>query len=239
MIPFWGMVFYCVLWVVFQSALYVVLYYQYIISRKASYGSSFRNSKILCYLFGALAAVVVCLFIRTDYFAGIGGLRFWTGFLPTMFTIPAGIVALSAVYGVELWIGYMFSRKEKAAAGMDEPEGKFQLKFIKEQTPISDLVLSMLLAPVFEELCFRGLLYERIRMVVSQPIAILIVAVVFGLIHIKPRRMPAAFVTSLVLSVCYVYGDIVAAVVCHIYYNVLSNLYITWKRREGRKDEAV
>jgi membrane protease YdiL (CAAX protease family) len=88
-------------------------------------------------------------------------------------------------------------------------------------------------APLFEELCFRGLAFAAIAKSASRrglsavPIATIGSALLFALVHVEPVRIPVLLVIGLVLSVLRARtGRIGASVIAHSLNNFVAVLGI-------------
>ena len=84
-------------------------------------------------------------------------------------------------------------------------------------------------APMFEELCFRGLAFSSVakwasaRGLRAVPWATIVSASLFALIHLEPVRIPVLFTIGLVLSVLRaITGRVGASIVAHAFNNLLS-----------------
>jgi membrane protease YdiL (CAAX protease family) len=97
-------------------------------------------------------------------------------------------------------------------------------KFFAPQIfPYSDFIPVAVLAPVLEELFFRGAVLKSLAMRVSPPIAILLVSLAAAAEH---RSFLTALPIQIMLSVVYVaFGDSLAAsIACHIMLNAFPFL---------------
>lgn len=80
-----------------------------------------------------------------------------------------------------------------------------------------------IIVPISEELLFRGVIFKRLREVVDFKKAMLLSAIIFGLIHSSFIQMIYAFVLALFLAYVYEkYGSFKAPVLLHISVNLIS-----------------
>lgn len=93
-------------------------------------------------------------------------------------------------------------------------------------------VVAVTLAPLFEELCFRGLAFAAIARSSARrgwravPVATIGSAVLFALVHFEPVRIGVLLVIGLVLSVVRARtGRVGASVVAHSVNNLVSVLF--------------
>lgn len=92
--------------------------------------------------------------------------------------------------------------------------------------PIAVQVLSLgILAPVCEELVFRGLIFKRIRMRTNYFQAALHSSLVFGIMHMNLIQMLYGFLLGMVFAYAYEkYGSVKAPIAAHISANLVSVL---------------
>jgi len=84
-------------------------------------------------------------------------------------------------------------------------------------------------APVIEEFVYRGLLQRSLATRFSAPIALVIGATWFALIHFRPVEYPGLFVAGLVFGAALMWtGRLGTAVVAHASFN-LAGLALVWK----------
>lgn len=85
-------------------------------------------------------------------------------------------------------------------------------------------VLSIVIvAPIAEELVFRGLILSQLRKSMSPVVAAIISSLLFGLAHGTPVWMAYAFLLGLVLCyICIKYGSITASIATHMVFNLLG-----------------
>jgi membrane protease YdiL (CAAX protease family) len=114
----------------------------------------------------------------------------------------------------------------------------FKLTGIKDVTPlkryseVSPWVMSlmMLRAGVFEEICYRGYMMERLAKLSGKwPVYFLLPSVLFGLLHYVqgPRGMMMAFALSMVLSFTYwKKRDLKANIIAHFSVDFVSNVLV-------------
>jgi len=82
------------------------------------------------------------------------------------------------------------------------------------------VVITVLLAPIFEELLFRGLFYPALRRRFGPTKAILLNGMVFGSLHFQPLFMLSLILVGMVL--CYLYektDSLLTPMLTHAFYN--------------------
>ncbi len=94
------------------------------------------------------------------------------------------------------------------------------------------LAVAVVLAPLFEELFFRGLLYPALRRRVGSAVAVLLNGVIFGALHFQPLFMLSLMLVGAVLAYLYERtGSLVAPMIAHALYNlctILITLFARW-----------
>lgn len=83
----------------------------------------------------------------------------------------------------------------------------------------------VLLAPVVEEIVFRGLIYTRLRRALPRIAALLLASLLFGLLHEHPVWIAYTFVLGLLLNLIFDwYGSLLAPICLHLAFNGASFL---------------
>ncbi|MBN1517426.1 CPBP family intramembrane metalloprotease [Candidatus Sumerlaeota bacterium] len=83
-----------------------------------------------------------------------------------------------------------------------------------------------IMAPVLEEIIFRGCIFTELRRTVPLPAALVLQAVAFGLIHLNPLQTAYATLLGLLLGVVYMwFRSIWAAMLLHICFNSFSVIF--------------
>ena len=86
------------------------------------------------------------------------------------------------------------------------------------------IISTSLIGPIYEEILFRYLLYNRLKTKYPIKKAILITTIIFSLIHLSPIKIIYAFLLGLVLNICYEkYNNILAPILIHISANLIAN----------------
>jgi len=81
-------------------------------------------------------------------------------------------------------------------------------------------VSATILAPLQEEVLFRGLLQSMLRKYIKPWPAILLTSILFAAVHQEPQNIPALFVLSLVLGYNYERtGRLFSSILIHVLFN--------------------
>jgi len=92
-------------------------------------------------------------------------------------------------------------------------------------TAVGTLVLAALVAPVLEEVLFRGIVFNGLRAHWGGWVAALVSSLLFALGH-DPAKMPATFVAGLIFTLFYTQsGSIIPSILAHAAGNILLTLY--------------
>ena len=184
-------------------------------------------------LFQAVGGVVLSLFAA------------YTPFLLTLSIILSGLLTVLTLFGLHLTQGrYTFSPSAvqwslaplavlgalSAAFAIDLMSEPFDLPNLMEEqflqiarTPLGILALAIV-GPVVEEVVFReAVLGNLLRDGMRPWLAILLSALVFGLIHVNPIQIPFALLIGIILGLLYYKtGNILLPAIVHILNNTLS-----------------
>lgn len=88
---------------------------------------------------------------------------------------------------------------------------------------ILTFITSVLMAPILEELLFRGLIYKRLRCICNPVVAALLSATAFGITHGNLVQFVYAFMAGLILAFLYQkYKNILAPMLAHLFANTVS-----------------
>ncbi len=91
------------------------------------------------------------------------------------------------------------------------------------------VLMLAILAPVMEEVLFRGILLESVREKYSNGRAIVVSALMFGVIHVIPQQVVNAFVIGLILGFIYVRTDSLwPVIIIHALNNAMAYVIMQW-----------
>ena len=87
---------------------------------------------------------------------------------------------------------------------------------------IGSLIGTILISPIAEEIIFRGIILNRLKLVISAPIAILISSLCFGILH-SYGSIISAFVFGLCMCILYIKtNNILIPILAHIMNNFFA-----------------
>ena len=89
------------------------------------------------------------------------------------------------------------------------------------ELPIS-IISTGIIGPIYEEILFRYILYNRLKNKYSIKKSILITTIIFSLIHLSPIKIIYAFILGLIINISYErHNNILAPILIHISANTI------------------
>jgi membrane protease YdiL (CAAX protease family) len=162
----------------------------------------------VAFCLGSLAAVAVCLvLVQRDFARGVRG---W-GLRPRTIPRDLGVAVLDllAVWPLVLAMIVIVMTVGKMLRGpsYEIPQHE-ELELLTTSTRLSlrilVIILAVVVAPLVEEMLFRGLLQTTIRSYLRRPWpSIAVTAALFAVVHQNPEHWPALFVLALGLGYAY------------------------------------
>lgn len=84
------------------------------------------------------------------------------------------------------------------------------------------LISSGIIGPIYEEILFRYLLYNRLKKYYPTPKSILITTIIFALTHLSPIKIIYAFIIGLFINLAYEkHKNILAPILIHVAANTI------------------
>jgi membrane protease YdiL (CAAX protease family) len=180
---------------------------------------------------GVMELVVLAAMITTTVLTRVNGLR-RIGFSPDRIPkgIPIGIVAIALAFPIIIVVNLI---TEATLQHFGKTIPVHQLLEVLKENPsawlrIVDVVAAGLVAPVAEEMFFRGLLQTTFRYLFnsSWP-AILVAALFFAIVH-SPYTWPVIFVLGVCLGYTYERtANLWASITMHASFNLMSIFFFT------------
>ncbi|HVB59034.1 MAG TPA: type II CAAX endopeptidase family protein [Candidatus Acidoferrales bacterium] len=167
-------------------------------------------------------AVQIRLRVRAPFWRTIGWRRLET-------QIPRGLAYLSFIIG-----GFLLSMFVQFSSGIVRPRGKLPIEafFQDRRSALLLMLLSVLLAPVFEETVFRGYIYPVIARSFGVTASVVATGTLFGLLHAPQLWGGWEQIGLLVLvGIVFTYAravtrTVVSSYILHVSYN--SFLLVTF-----------
>ncbi|MEW6555474.1 MAG: CPBP family glutamic-type intramembrane protease [Actinomycetota bacterium] len=147
------------------------------------------------------------------------GLRWGNPKRTLAFGTVGSLVALASSYGAFFLVYFIFYLLAGRAPVSGETE---RLQDLGGGYLVLVIVVVVVLAPVFEELFFRGLFYPALRRRLGPTAAIVLNGAIFGVIHFVPLSMLSLILVGIVLAFLYEKTDsLVAPMIAHSLYNLV------------------
>lgn len=213
------------IWMISQSVLYLIIYYKYIICNDIRYYNIYKSSKFLCYIFGIIISLfilkicfdnfnIINMIKKIKFIVNIEWIQFYT-LIISSFILLIFIFFIESLIGIKYKIYFIKQYKK--------------IEFKRRKISLMDSITIVAFAPCVEEILFRGYIYEELRIFYGVEISIILVGVLFGLAHIRPKKVFFSVIVSIIFSFCYIWGGIYMAIIAHIFYNFLSTYSIKLK----------
>jgi len=105
-------------------------------------------------------------------------------------------------------------------------------------SPISLIIMTVILAPILEEILFRGIIMKGLINNKVKPItAIIVSAFIFGAVHFNPWQFAGAFLLGLVLGlVYYKTKSLLMPILLHAFNNGISAIIMLYSESENFSD---
>lgn len=101
-----------------------------------------------------------------------------------------------------------------------EASQKQMINSISGKSVFLTILLVGIMAPIVEELFFRGLIFKHLRKSFDVKVALGIQALLFSLIHFNLYQALPTFLVGILLGVCYIrYHNIVVPILIHAFFN--------------------
>ena len=103
----------------------------------------------------------------------------------------------------------------------------FNTNFIYKPFVIQRFIMTLTIVPIYEELIFRGVIYDDTKKLFNAKIAALVSAVLFGLIHLHGSyiQITVTMVGGLLSAYCYEKTkSLYACILLHSIHNLMSNV---------------
>ncbi|OFW60260.1 MAG: hypothetical protein A2W01_09015, partial [Candidatus Solincola sediminis] len=134
-----------------------------------------------------------------------------------LYGILGGVVALLSSFAIYLIVYNVFRILTGRDPGTSESQNMQTLTGFALFLALLGVVV---LAPVFEEVFFRGLFYSALRRRLGVALGVLVSAIVFGVLHFEPLSMLSLIMVGAILAFLYERTDsLFAPMLAHALYN--------------------
>lgn len=113
--------------------------------------------------------------------------------------------------------------------------------FIGMSRNVFGIIAIAVMAPLVEELLFRGAIEGHFLQTGKRPsVAILLSALIFGLIHVNPAQIPFAFCLGLVFGwLYYRTGSVIPGMIGHFLNNSLATIALATSTKEELNEKTI
>lgn len=169
----------------------------------------------------ACAIIVFCIWYYIKYLRG--------GYRPDV--IKKGVMGISLNAILVMLVAYGISNyllqgiAIAAPSAMMKYEAYVESALLPEGTPIGSFIAAVILAPIVEELCFRGLTVRYLRLVgIKKWWVIIIQAAIFAIAHMQPVQSSYAFINGIFMGILmYKYDSILVTTLAHMFFNLIGS----------------
>lgn len=158
------------------------------------------------------------------------GYFFRVDFFKLKYLFPISI----SVLGADILVSELGNRMQ-AYLPMSEIPGKdFQILFHSETSLGKSFLLVVIIAPILEELVFRGLILRGFLDHYSIKKSVMVSALLFGVFHMNPWQFPGAFVWGIMAGWWYIAtGSLLYCILGHILLNGIGFILVVLNNQYG------
>ncbi len=108
-----------------------------------------------------------------------------------------------------------------------EEYAQYSELLMNPKSPLLAFLATVIVAPITEEIFFRGLIYTRLKRGMPMAIALLLEAALFGAMHGTPIQMAYAFVLGVLLTLLYEkFGSVYVSIAFHMAFNLVGGYFV-------------
>lgn len=105
--------------------------------------------------------------------------------------------------------------------------GQVSESIVSAHGSVLSMICIIVLIPIFEEILFRGLIFNELKKNMNIVIAVIVQALIFGLAHGNMLQGIYAFILGVILSILYIYTkSIWSNIIGHIVFNLFGSLIL-------------
>ena len=110
-------------------------------------------------------------------------------------------------------------------ASLDPVYEEMEEKIMNYSDPAVMVIGTVIVAPIFEDLLFRGVVYRRLRDYLNVPLAVIISSAAFGIFHGNIIQFLYAAALGFIFAILYEhYGTVLVPILCHLGANLTSEI---------------
>jgi membrane protease YdiL (CAAX protease family) len=146
---------------------------------------------------------------------------------------PLRVIGLGILCIVLTYPLVQLAEQVVAQLGHSASDGDEMVQFLRGKLSASDItwmiVLAVIVAPITEELVFRGYLYGVIKKYGGQVAAMFTSALLFAAVHHNLPAMPALAILAIGLTLAYeITGSLWAPIAMHMLFNLAPVVVLLW-----------
>ena len=141
--------------------------------------------------------------------------------------LPGLAMSVGALGLTNLYFSLLTKLGESSSfvAGQLEAYKELTGSFTPDQGLVFLIIGISFMAPVTEELLFRGIVQGELRKAMPEPVAIVLQAVMFAAYHIQPVQASYALIPGLLLGIAYAWSrSIWVPIIMHMGFNLLGSI---------------
>ena len=166
-----------------------------------------------------VADVLMIVFCAIVIYARGGKFKKYMGLeMPNILQVIGALVAGAAIWYVSINVLSDLLAGSTAIENYGRHIGQ-----LNQAHPLVTFALTVLVAPVTEELMFRGAMFNSITRFLNKPMAVIITSLIFAIAHVNPVQMAYAFVLGIMLSFIRAEtGRILPCMAMHFAFNLMN-----------------
>ena len=195
---------------------------QRLVTNKDELGNSIVTLLIGVLAFQGAVVALVHFFLREHHAGGVSGFGFDKS--PWLALLFGACVGFFALWATQRLLGLSSEVLELLKIHPQEQETVTILRGTDDwKDRVLMAVATIAIAPLGEEILFRGILYPWIKRISSPQIALWITALVFAAIHLNLAAFVPLVFLAIVLVALYEYtGNLLACIVTHMFFNAAN-----------------
>ena len=157
-------------------------------------------------------------------------------------TVSLALISFVAGFSLQIPIGDIISFVEKARIMPDaiQKYSEMMESIMSGQNFILEILLTGILVPIIEEIMYRGLVFDQLRKNLPLSLALIIQALIFGLIHLNMVQGTYAFMIGILLGVALIRSrSIILPIAIHMGTNLSGVILSKFQNEIGNTAEMI
>lgn len=127
------------------------------------------------------------------------------------------------IAGAAIWYVSIIALSDLLAGSQALENYGVHVSKLHQSSPIIVFILTVIIAPITEEIVFRGALFSSITRFLNKPIAVIVTSLLFAIVHVDPVQMGYAFVLGVMLAFIRAEtGRILPCIAMHFAFNLMN-----------------